>query len=51
LAGRLEEARPSVRRLLELEPSFRSRIIFEFRLVRTLTDKFAEGARLLGLPE
>jgi adenylate cyclase len=51
LAGRLEEARPSVRRLLELEPSFRSRIIFEFGFVRTLADKFAEGARLLGLPE
>jgi len=51
LAGRLEEAGPSVRRLLELEPSFRSRIIFEFGFVRTLADKFAEGARLLGLPE
>ncbi len=51
LAGRLEEARPSVQRLLELEPSFRSRIIFEFGFVRTLADKFGEAARLLGLPE
>ena len=51
LAGRLEEARPSVQRLLELEPSFRSRIIFEFGFVRTLADKFGEAGRLLGLPE
>ena len=51
LAGRLEEARPSVQRLLELEPSFQSRIISEFGFVRTLAEKFAEGARLLGLPE
>ena len=51
LAGRLEEARPSVRRLLELEPNFRGRIISEFGFVRTLSDKFAEAGRLLGLPE
>jgi TolB-like protein/Tfp pilus assembly protein PilF len=51
LAGRLEEARPSVRRLLELEPGFQSRIISEFGFVRTIADRFAEAARLLGMPE
>jgi Flp pilus assembly protein TadD len=49
LAGRLEEARPSVRRLLELEPGFQSRIISEFGFVRTIADRFAEAARLLVL--
>jgi tetratricopeptide (TPR) repeat protein len=51
LAGRLEEARPSVRRLLELEPGFRGRILSEFGFARTFADKFAEAGRLLGLPE
>jgi adenylate cyclase len=49
LAGRADEARPIVRRLLELEPSFRSRMIFEVGYEPT--DRFLEGARLLGLPE
>jgi len=51
LAGRAEEARPVVRRLLELEPSFRSRFIFEVGYAMTITERFVEGARLLGLPE
>jgi len=51
LAGRHEEARPVIARLLELEPGFRSRVIFEYGYVPALTDKLAEGARLLGLPE
>ena len=51
LAGRQEEARPVVARLLELEPGFRSRVIFEYGYVRELMDKLAEGARLLALPE
>jgi adenylate cyclase len=49
LAGRADEARPIVRRLLELEPSFRSRMIFEVGYEPA--DRFLEGARLLGLPE
>jgi adenylate cyclase len=51
LAGRMDEARPIVRRLLELEPTFRTRLIFEVGMVRSVADKLAEGARLLGLPE
>jgi adenylate cyclase len=51
LAGRQEEARPIVQRLLELEPGFRFRLIFEVGVERAIADKFAEGGRLLGLPE
>ena len=51
LAGRTEEATSSLRRGLELEPSFRIRIFSEFGMARPLADKFIEGARLLGLPE
>jgi TolB-like protein/Tfp pilus assembly protein PilF len=51
LAGRIEEARPIVRRALEIEPTFRIRLIFELGVVPAISNKFAEGARLLGLPE
>jgi len=51
LAGRQEEARPAVQRLLELEPGFRLRVFFELGMVRAISDRFADGARMLGLPE
>jgi adenylate cyclase len=51
LAGRTEEARPIVRRGLELEPTFRVRLFFEAGIVPAIVDKLADGARLLGLPE
>jgi len=51
LAGRKEEARSMVQRLLELEPGFRLRVVFEVGIVRAVADRFAEGARILGLPE
>jgi Flp pilus assembly protein TadD len=51
LAGRVEEARPIVGQLRELQPGFRSGVIFEYGMVPALADKFVEGARLLGLPE
>jgi hypothetical protein len=51
LARRAEEAGPIVQRGLELEPSFRSRVIFEVGIVPAIVDKLAKGARLLGLPE
>lgn len=51
LAGRADEARPMARRLLELEPSWRARTLFELGMVSALADKLAEAARLLGLPE
>jgi adenylate cyclase len=52
LAGRPEEARPIVGQLLELAPGFRSSVIFEYQLLPgPYSDKFIEGARLLGLPE
>lgn len=50
LAGRVEEARPIIGRLLELEPSFRTRVLSEI-LSGSLADKFLEGAHLLGLPD
>jgi hypothetical protein len=48
LAGRLEEAQPLARRVLEIEPSFRISGFYEFGMVRAIADKVAEGARLLG---
>jgi tetratricopeptide (TPR) repeat protein len=51
LAGRSEDAKPVVRRGLELEPEFRIRLFFEHGIARLLRDRLVEGARLLGLPE
>ena len=52
LAGRVEEARPIVEQLLELDPGFRISEVFEYTLFHpALADRFKEGARLLGLPE
>ena len=51
LAGRQEEAQPIVQRLLDLEPGFRLRLLFEVGVAQAVADKLAEGARMLGLPE
>lgn len=51
LAGRSGEAKPVVRRGLELEPGFRIRAYFELGVAPLLRDRLVEGARLLGLPE
>jgi tetratricopeptide (TPR) repeat protein len=51
LAERQEEARPIVQRLLELEPGFRLRVFLEVGMAQAVADRFAEGARILGLPE
>jgi hypothetical protein len=52
LAGRVEEARPIVRQGSELAPGFRTmRFIVEIGVAQAPADKFAEGARLLALPE
>jgi adenylate cyclase len=51
LGGRAGEAVSLVKRGLELEPGFRIRIFSEFGMARRLAEKFAEGARILGLPE
>jgi TolB-like protein len=52
LAGRVEEARPIVEQGLELEPGVRIREILERAIhYRPLTEKFLQGAHLLGLPE
>jgi adenylate cyclase len=52
LAGRVEEARPMVEKGLELEPGVRITEVLE-RVIhyRPLTERFLQGARLLGLPE
>ena len=51
LAGRVEEAGPIVRQLLELNPGFRSTSVFDYSVVGTFATRIKEGARLLGLPE
>ncbi len=51
LAGRADRAGPRVAHGLALEPDFRSRMFFELGLAEPLTERFADGARLLGLPE
>jgi adenylate cyclase len=51
LAGRAEEAKSSLKLGLQLEPGFRVRIFFEFGMAPPVAERFAEGARLLGLPE
>ena len=51
LAGRLEEASPIVRRGLELQPDFRTRVYAESAIAPEFMVKIAQGAQLLGLPE
>jgi tetratricopeptide (TPR) repeat protein len=52
LAGRIEEARPIVGQLLELNPGLRISEVLEYAMFhRALADKFMEAARLLDLPE
>ena len=51
LAGRVEEAGPIVRQLLELSPGFRSSKVFDYSVIGTFAAKLIEGGRLLGLPE
>jgi len=51
LAGRQEEAQPIVQRLLDLEPGFRLRLLFEVGVAQAVVDRLAEGGRMLGLPE
>jgi adenylate cyclase len=51
LAGRMEEARQVCARGLELEPTFRIRVIREIGFAPAITDKIVHALRLLGLPE
>jgi adenylate cyclase len=51
LAGRLEEAKPILRLGLELEPGFRLGVVAELGYTPAFIEKFAEGGRVLGLPE
>ncbi len=51
LAGRVEEAKPVMRKAMELEPGGRVYMIYEIGLLREIADKWAAGARLLGVPE
>jgi tetratricopeptide (TPR) repeat protein len=51
LAGHTDDAAPSVRRGLELEPGFRIKIFSEFGMAPRLAETFSRGARLLGLRE
>jgi len=51
LAGRKDEAQPIVQRLLELEPQFRIRFVFEIGIVQAVAETIAQGGNLLGLPQ
>jgi adenylate cyclase len=51
LAGQLDEAKLVAHRLLELEPTFRSRIIREVGFVPAIADRLFSAFRQLGLPE
>ena len=51
LAGRIDEGKTTAKQALEVSPGFRIRFFSEVGMVRSISDKFAEGARLLGLPE
>jgi hypothetical protein len=49
LAGHPDQAGPSLRLGQELEPHFRTRVLFEIGMEPALAHDLAEGARLLGL--
>ncbi len=51
LAGSIADARQVARGALKLQPGFRTRLVFEIGLLPEFADKFAERARLLGLPD
>ncbi len=51
LAGRMEEARALARRAVDERPDFRLRMLTQLGIISEITDKMAEGWRLLGLPE
>ncbi len=51
LAGRTEEAKPVVGKLLELTPGFHFRMVRELGFAPAILDKIAEGARVLGIPD
>ena len=50
LTGRMETARLSARRGLELEPGLRMRMFLELSTTQEVKDGVTEGGRLLGLP-
>ncbi len=49
LAGHIDEGKTAAKQALEISPGFR--FFSEVGMVRSISDKLAEGARLLGLPE
>uniref|UniRef100_UPI002C465AA0 LysR family transcriptional regulator n=1 Tax=Amaricoccus sp. TaxID=1872485 RepID=UPI002C465AA0 len=51
LAGRPELAARRAAQGFQLEPGFRSRMFHELGLPEPLSERFTDGARLLGLPE
>jgi adenylate cyclase len=51
LAGRSDDAGPSIARGLELEPTFRARMVFEIGMEPALAQRLAAGGRRLGLRE
>jgi adenylate cyclase len=51
LAGRADQAGPSLRLGQRLEPHFRTRVLFEIGMEPALAQELAEGGRLLGLSD
>ena len=51
LAGRIDEGTTAARHALQSSPGLRIRYFSEVGMAPSIAGKFAEGARLLGLPE
>jgi TolB-like protein/tetratricopeptide (TPR) repeat protein len=51
LAGRVDEGKATAQQAVGISPALRVQFFSETGMAQSIADKFAEGARLLGLPE
>ena len=51
LAGRIDEGKAAAKQALQISPGLRARFMSEIGMAPSIAAKFAESARLLGLPE
>ncbi len=51
IAGRIDEGKAAAKQALQISPGLRARFMSEIGMAPSIAAKFAEGARLLGLPE
>ena len=50
-SGCIEEAKPLIQRALELEPTLRAGVMFRLGAEPDIAQRFADGARLAGMPD